>query len=37
MVDEMGKNLVPIEPGRKYEIRKIHSMNKYRSNLRRNI
>lgn len=37
MVEEMSKNLVPIKPGRKYERRKMHSMNKYRSNLRRNI
>lgn len=37
MVDEMGKYLVPIKPGRSFERRKMHSMNKYRSNLRRNI
>lgn len=37
MVEEMSKNLIPIKPGRKYERRKMHSMNKYRSNLRRNV
>lgn len=37
MIDSMSKYLVPIKPGRSYERRKMHSMNKYRSNLRRNI
>lgn len=36
MIDKMCKYLVPIKPGRNFERRKMHSMNKYRSNLRRN-
>ena len=37
MIDEISENLVPIKPNRKYPRRKMHSMNKYRSNLRRNV
>ena len=37
MINTMSKYLVPIKPGRKFERKKMHSMNKYRSNLRRNI
>lgn len=37
MVEKMSKYLVPIKPGRSFERRKMHSMNKYRSNLRRNV
>lgn len=37
MIESMSKYLVPIKPGRRFERRKMHSMNKYRSNLRRNI
>lgn len=37
MIDKMSKYLVPIKPGRKFERKRMHSMNKYRSNLRRNV
>lgn len=37
MIEELRKNVVPIKPGRRFERRKMHSMNKYRSNLRRNV
>lgn len=37
MIDTMPKYLIPIKPGRIFERKKMHSMNKYRSNLRRNI
>ena len=37
MIEEMRKNVIPIKPNRKFERRKMHSMNKYRSNLRRNV
>lgn len=37
MINRMSKYLVPIKPGRSFERRRMHSMNKYRSNLRRNI
>lgn len=37
MLDEMASYLVPIKPGRKFPRKKMHSMNKYRSNLRRNV
>ena len=37
MIEKMKKYVVPIKPGRNYPRRKMHSMNKYRSNLRRNI
>lgn len=37
MVNTMAKYLVPIKPGRHFERKRMHSMNKYRSNLRRNI
>lgn len=37
MIDEIKNHLVPIKPGRKFNRRRMHSMNKYRSNLRRNI
>lgn len=37
MINLMSKYLIPIKPGRSFERRKMHSMNKYRSNLRRNI
>lgn len=37
MIDEINENLVPIKPNRKYPRRRMHSMNKYRSNLRRNV
>lgn len=36
MIEEMAENVVEIKPGRKYERRRMHSMNKYRHNLRRN-
>lgn len=36
MIEEMSKNVVEIKPGRRYERRRMHSMNKYRHNLRRN-
>ena len=32
MIDLMSKYLVPIKPGRSFERRKMHSMNKYRRN-----
>ena len=34
--EEITKYLVPIKPGRSYPRKRIHSMNKYRHNLRRN-
>ena len=34
--EEIKKYLVPIKPGRSYPRKKMHSMNKYRHNLRRN-
>lgn len=37
MIETMSKYLIPIKPGRSFERKKMHSMNKYRSNLRRNI
>ena len=37
MVNLMAKHLVPIKPGRNFTRKRMHSMNKYRSNLRRNI
>lgn len=37
MIDEIRRHVVPIKPGRSFERRRMHSMNKYRSNLRRNI
>lgn len=37
MIDTMAKYLIPIKPGRSFKRKKMHSMNKYRSNLRRNI
>lgn len=36
LLKKVSRYLVPIKPGRKYPRRKMHSMNKYRSNLRRN-
>ena len=33
---EIKKNLVPIKPGRSYPRKIMHSMNKYRHNLRKN-
>ncbi len=37
MIEEIRKHVVPIKPGRSFERRRMHSMNKYRSNLRRNV
>ena len=37
MIEEIRKHIIPIKPGRKFPRNKMHSMNKYRSNLRRNI
>lgn len=37
MIDKIKKYIVPIKPGRKFPRNRMHSMNKYRSNLRRNI
>ena len=37
MIEELRKNVVPIKPGRRFERRKMQSMNKYRTNLRRNV
>ena len=37
MINEIRKHVVPIKPGRSFERKKMHSMNKYRTNLRRNI
>ena len=37
MIEHMKKYVVPIKPNRTFPRRKMHSMNKYRSNLRRNI
>jgi len=37
MIDEIRRHAVPIKPGRSFERKKMHSINKYRSNLRRNI
>ena len=37
MIDEIRKHVVPIKPGRNFERKRMHSMNKYRSNLRRNV
>ena len=34
--NEIKKYLVPIKPGRTYPRKKMHSMNKYRHNLRKN-
>lgn len=36
-IREIKKYLVPIKPGRNFERKRMHSMNKYRHNLRRNI
>lgn len=36
MVEEMSKYVVEVKDGRHYERRRMHSMNKYRHNLRRN-
>lgn len=35
-ITEIKKYLVPIKPGRSFERKRMHSMNKYRHNLRRN-
>ena len=35
-IEEIKKYLVPIKPNRSYPRKKMHSMNKYRHNLRRN-
>ena len=37
MIAKMKKYIIPIKPGRKFPRNRMHSMNKYRSNLRRNI
>jgi len=37
LLKEIEKYLVPIKPDRQYPRKKMHSMNKYRSNLRRNV
>ena len=37
MIEQMKQYVVPIKPGREFPRRRMHSMNKYRSNLRRNI
>lgn len=37
MIDEIRKHVVPIKPGRSFERKRMHSMNKYRNNLRRNV
>lgn len=37
MLEEINQYLIPIKPGRKYVRKRMHSMNKYRSNLRRNV
>ena len=34
--NEIKKYLVPIKPGRTYPRKRMHSMNKYRHNLRKN-
>jgi hypothetical protein len=34
---EMKKYLVPIKPGRSFQRKRLHSMNKYRHNLRKNF
>ena len=35
-IEEIKKYLVPIKPNRSYPRKRMHSMNKYRHNLRRN-
>ena len=37
LLKEVTEHLIPVKPGRKFERKKMHSMNKYRSNLRRNV
>lgn len=37
LLKEIDEHLVAIKPGREFPRKKMHSMNKYRSNLRRNV